>query len=63
VVAAFRYAFLVEVLDVPHDPMVADPDGFVAPSGARRVLQLPSAVGDGRGPDGWLAPSLSFSSG
>jgi hypothetical protein len=34
-VAVRRYALLVEVLDVPHDPMGADPDRIEAPSRAR----------------------------
>jgi hypothetical protein len=49
-VAARRYAFLVKVFDVSHDPMAADPDGIEAPSRSRRVLPLPSPVGDGEGP-------------
>jgi len=48
-VAACLCALLVEMLDVPHDPMAADPDGIEAPSRARRVLLLPSPVSDGKG--------------
>src|SRR5215469_11406751 len=62
-VAACRYALLVEVLDVPHDPMAADPDRIEAPWVARRVLPPPRPVGDGRGPHGLLTQSLSISSG
>jgi hypothetical protein len=49
-VAACRYALLVEVLDVPHNPMSADPDRIEAPSRAWRVPPPPSPVGDGKGP-------------
>jgi len=37
------------VLDMPHDPMAADPDRIEAPSRARRVLPPPSPVGDCKG--------------
>jgi hypothetical protein len=60
-VAACRYALFVEVLDVPHDPMAADPDRIEAPPRARRALPPPSPVGDRKGPE-WLAsPSLFIS--
>jgi len=49
-VAACRYALLVEVLDAAYDPMAADPDTIEAPFRARRVLPPPSSVGDGKGP-------------
>jgi hypothetical protein len=49
-VAACCYALLIEVLDVPHDPMAADPDRIEAPCRARRVLPPPSPMGDGKGP-------------
>jgi hypothetical protein len=47
VVAARLFALLVKVLDVPHDPVAADPDEIIAPWRARRVLPPPSFVGDG----------------
>ena len=53
-VAACRYALLVEVFDVPHEPMTADPHRIEAPWVARRVLPPRSPVGDGKG-TGWLA--------
>jgi hypothetical protein len=56
VVAACRYALLVEVLDVPNDPTAADPDRIEAPSRARRVLPSPSPVGDGKGPGRLTSP-------
>ena len=34
-VAACRYALFVEVLDVPHDPMAADPDDSCQPEARR----------------------------
>ena len=49
-VAACRYALLVEVLDVLHDPMAADPERIETPWVARRVLPPPSPVGDGKRP-------------
>ena len=49
-VAACRHALLVEVLDVPNNPMAADPDRIEAPSRAWRVPPPPSPVGDGKGP-------------
>ena len=49
-VTACDYALLVQVLDVPHNPMAADPDRIEASCRARRVLPLPSPVGDGEGP-------------
>ena len=55
-VAACRYTLLVEVLDVPHNPMAADPDRIVAPLRARRVLPPPSPVGDGKGPERLASP-------
>jgi len=55
-VAACRYALLVEVLDVPHDPMAADPDRIEAPSRARRVLPPPSPMCDGKRPGGLARP-------
>ena len=54
--AARRYALLVEVLDVPHDPMAADPDRVEAPFLARRVHAPPSPVGDGNGPGRLASP-------
>jgi len=48
-VAAYRNALLVEVFDVPHNPMAANPDRIEAPSRARRVLAPPSPVADGKG--------------
>jgi len=56
-VAACRYALLVEVLDAPHNPMAADPYRIEAPFRARRVLALPSAVGDGKGPGRSAGPN------
>ena len=47
-VAACRYALLVEVLDVPHDPMAADPDRIEATSRARRVLPPPTNQSTGQ---------------
>src|SRR5262249_51524294 len=38
------------MLDVPHDPMAADPERIETPWVARRVLPPPSPVGDGKGP-------------
>ena len=55
-VAACRYALLVRVLDVPHDPMAADPDRIEAPFRARRVFSPPSPVGDGKGPGRLASP-------
>jgi hypothetical protein len=49
-VSACRYALLVQLLDVPYDPMVADADKIEALRPARRVLPPPSSVGDGEGP-------------
>jgi hypothetical protein len=46
-VSACRYALLVQLLDVPYDPMVADADKIEALRPARRVLPPPSSVGDG----------------
>jgi hypothetical protein len=55
-VAARRYALLVEVLNVPHDPMAADPDRIEAPSRAWRVRPPPSPVGEGKGPGRLASP-------
>ena len=56
VVTACRYALLVEVLDVPHDPMAADPDRIEAPWVARRVLPPPRPVGDAKRPGRLASP-------
>jgi len=55
-VAACRYALLVEVLDVLHDPMAADPERIETPWVARRVLPPPSPVGDGKRPGRLASP-------
>jgi hypothetical protein len=46
-VAACLSALFVEVLDVPHDPMAADPDRIEAPSapGRFRIAKAASNVG------------------
>ena len=50
VVAACCYAFLVKMLDMPHDSMVADPNGIVAPSRALRGLPPPGPMSDSQRP-------------
>ena len=43
-VAACRYARVVQVFHVPHVPVTADPDGVETPSCARGALPSPSPV-------------------
>ena len=57
-VAVCCYTLLVEVLDMPHDPMAADPDRIEAPVRARRVPAPPDPVGDGKGPGRLAGPKL-----